>query len=334
MSETNKPVFKTQLNGYNKQNVNQYILEMNSRFTESENEYRAEAEKLKLAVQSSEEAMKASADAATRARAELVELEAKLNEASQALDSANERLAELEQTESSLRDEIARLESALSDANEAMLSSRSEAELAHEKANQLEAELKKTKESASAYDEIEADALREQIKALSAQNSTLSRENAARIAEIDELNHRLFEAESALSESAANEAAQKAEMYDKMTSKLGSIMLNANTNAELVVSDAEKKAAEIIAAAERKAGELTVSAGINALNASEAINDEIKASMQSCIDELMTELDSLQYQLASVLGNLGSRGSDINSRLDYYKHSLTEAIESKLAELK
>ncbi len=314
MNESNKPVFKTQLNGYNKQNVNQYILEMNSRFAEAENSYRAEAEKLKLDAQKAEnEAAASVAEAGARITALESELEAatvKLKDAESATIEQSEKIDEL---------------------SNSVKTAEADAASARARVAELEAELSGVSGKVADFDPLEADELREQLKAVSAQNDTLRRENAAMTQQLDELTRKLFEAESALS---ADEAAKKAELYDQMTSKLGSIMLNANTSAELLIGDAEKKAAAIIAEAERKAGELAVSAGVNALNAKEYINDEIRSSVHGCLDELMTEIDSLQYQLVSVLGNLGSRKTDIDSRLDYYKHSLTEAIEKKLAELK
>jgi len=149
--------------------------------------------------------------------------------------------------------------------------------------------------------------------------------------------------------------AYKLEMYDKVSSQLGDILIGANRNADDIISAAKNEAAQLRTDAEieceQKRAEcdasisrtrieleeeasyirerLSVAAGDLLTN----VSTDLHTNTENCIRELSTCVEDMQYEIRALFSRLTSRCSEMNDRIDYYQNCVSDGVNSKLKEM-
>lgn len=250
MSKDTSVKFKSSLSGYNRKNVNEYILQLNNTFTEKE-------EKLTLD-----------------------------------LASAEKKLA---QFKAELEAKIAALEA----------------------------------EKASA-DGIIAQQ-KELIDSITGENTVLKEENAQMKAELAEIEKRLDEELPPVPDTEKTEANGNVGFYDKMTSQIGTLMINANTAAESIKENAQMEANIIrdraISEAENIKNEMYRKARI----ALDDLSQDIKLALEDSLNEALSSISEIRADTDDLLRRIRTRNSEINHKIDYFSSASAEDIRSKIS---
>ncbi len=220
MSNSNAPqrLFKTSLSGYNKQDVNAYIVRLNGQFTAIEEEHKKTIE---------EQAKKLAALEHTNAQqaerlAVMGDLESKLSIARNELVDAKEKLGECDSLIASYRGKLDAVTCELEETKAAL-------------ANTVDAE----KEAASRAAAADSD-------------------RTALTAELEAAKVRIAELEAALAASDADLAScndEKAKLYDEISGKIGSMMITAQAEAQRITDEAASRSNDIITDAKQKSEE-------------------------------------------------------------------------------
>ena len=149
--------------------------------------------------------------------------------------------------------------------------------------------------------------------------------------------------------------AYKLDMYDKVSSQLGDILIGANRNADEIISAAkseaeklrtdteiecEQKRADCDAAVSRTRIEVEeeaayirerLSAAAGALLA--GVSTDLHANTENCIRELTACVEDMQYEIRTLFSRLTARSSEMNDRINYYQTCAAEGVGAKLAEM-
>ncbi|MBQ8185447.1 MAG: hypothetical protein IJ037_01085 [Clostridia bacterium] len=149
--------------------------------------------------------------------------------------------------------------------------------------------------------------------------------------------------------------AYKLDMYDKVSSQLGDILIGANRNADEIIAsakeeseklrteaaiDCEQKRAECDAAISRTKSEVEEEAAyirerlsIAAEDLLSGVSSDLHASTENCLRELSGCIEDMQYEIRSLLSRLTSRSAEMNDRIDYYQSCVSDGIGVKLKEM-
>ncbi|MFA6947812.1 MAG: hypothetical protein WCQ72_02415 [Eubacteriales bacterium] len=179
------------------------------------------------------------------------------------------------------------------------------------------------KKNAQIPDDLPQRAARLEVEALqreaviAAQNESLSQKDE----EIEMLRAKLAESDDNIRVSSGEEydkLAEKAELYDKMSERMGSLLIRANEQADGIVADAGNRAGDIIAEAQNRANELEA----------EAINNS-RESCRAVISNAANKLFAMANDVCGQANNDESVKSD-SSEADKSGEILTggEAADS------
>ena len=147
--------------------------------------------------------------------------------------------------------------------------------------------------------------------------------------------------------------AYKLSMYDKISSQLGDILINANRSAEEIVreakDEAEKLRADIHLECEQKREECdAVIARTKEETEEEAsyirerisqtatelldnVSGDLHGSVENCVRELTTSITDIEYEIKTLLSKMNQRSDEMNSLIAYYQNGVLEEIKKKLA---
>lgn len=190
----------------------------------------------------------------------------------------------------------------------------------------------------------EHDSVSEKLIAASAELSEMKAAEEKRIAEeanIDPEDH--------------NSPAYKLAMYDKISSQLGDILINANRNADEIIANAndeaehlrmntevecEQKRTSCNSEISRIKSETEAEAAYIRERLSTAANDlltevssDLHGNIDNCIREIISCITDIQYDIKSLLTKISNRSEEMNDRVSYYQSCVTDGIDTKLSEM-
>ncbi len=300
----NGRMFRTSISGYNKDDVNRYIIETDRKNREQTDELTKKTEEL------------------TKANTELTKKAETLEQNN--AESADRLLA--------LEEELNRLK----EENKAQAASIEEITKRYEFCRiQTDAQneaLAKAKE--------ERERLNRQIEALTEDSHGKDlqiKQNAEKYAADIETLRSAYEKELAQIKDAAKvdeSVAYKLDMYDRISSQIGDILINANRNSDEIISAARSEAANLLTRTNTEAAENSarMKDGIRGC-ADQTVNElknEFTSNIGSCVKEIQTCITDMQYETDALMAFLNRKQTEINERLEFYHGSLTENIDGKL----
>lgn len=254
MAKANNIAFRSALSGYNREDVNRYILNINQQLEEKD----ALLKKNEEEAASLQSSLKAECDKAVLQR-----------------DEAAEKLREAENLILALRQEKDAL------------------------AEQME---KETERAAKAEEEREEALLKiRELEKNCTENSDCS--------------------------------AQKSQKYDQISAQIGDILINANQSADNILTSAHTEASRIVSETEKEANYIRTRLSDTADEMLSSISSQLHVSTENCVTELMTAVKEMHDSADSLVRDLQARSRELSDRIGYYQSTVTENIESALAEM-
>ncbi len=340
MNDNEIKMFRSQIGGFNRDDVIQYIKESDRKH----------------------------ADETAALKASLEEAKREAAEAKEAAESAEAKALGAEEAAKVIRDERDALSASLKD-TEARLSE-TEKSLGENAAayNELSKKMDFYKTQSEAQVRVIENLRKESADAASsAERANLElAEIHERLAETEK---QLKEKEAALSEafeaaqnaielgdiSDKNSIAYKLEMYDKISAQLGDILINANRTAEetlaVAKNDAEKLRKETAAECEHKraacdaaiarvkaeteeeAATVRERLSVAATETLDAVSNDLHTSIEQCVREVNTCVADMQYEIKTLLAKLSGRSDEMSDKVQYFQNGIAEGIEDKLAKM-
>lgn len=324
--------FRNAVGGYHKDDVNRYIQEADRKAQEQ----LAEKEDAITHLTSERDEMQCEIDRLHTAR---TDAEEKLAQALADAKGAEERRnAEKQAYENAIAQEKANFENALAAEKTASATA-----IASEQAHLAEKQLQFENAIAAEKEKYEQALADEKAKF----EQTLSQMQAQHEQEIERLKVSFVEDESS--------AGYKIQMYDRISSQIGDILLGANRDADELLAKAreeaerirtetnaglEKDRAECQAEMTKLRQETRAVASDTQKRLSDTatsllsdISGEMRVNMESCLKELTTCITEVEYDTATLLQTFEKRYQDMNDRIQYFQSCMQEHIEARLAEL-
>jgi hypothetical protein len=320
---SNGTVFRSQIGGFNREDVNNYIKETDMKYAAQIEDLKAELEKAAARIRELSAENEASLRAKETAEAAIEEAGRKAEEAEGAarekeillsgkdieLASAKERIAQLEETVEGLRSELEH-----------------PADPEAPSADELSAKIEELTNLAKEKDDIIV-SLNDEIERLNSANVALTRNPEQETVE----------------EPDRESPAYKLQMYDKISSQIGDILINANRNADEIVSAAKKEAEKITAElaeesarnkerARNEAEALVSRIHEISSDTAQSLNEDIRRDAESCVNELNLFIENMQFELQALLSKISGSRDEINDRLTFFHRNSAEEIEKKLNE--
>ncbi len=169
--------------------------------------------------------------------------------------------------------------------------------------------------------------LEEAEKALAEANGNLEEQNniiSAQYEKIDELKEQiknLLEREPETPP--AENFAEKAELYDKMSSQIGDVLIDAKKNADDIIENAKKEAAEMICSAKANISETSE-------KALRSITFDMRDSVDECYKEATAYMNALQGEVNRLLAEFSGKNREMNERIKATHSSLSQNISSEI----
>lgn len=305
--------FRTAVGGYNKNDVNEYIMYMNSNFKSIEETLKNTINLQKQEIDAKEAeriAAVSRAEDAASCRASLAEMEAALAERDAELMAVNS-------AKSALAAENERLQQKLVTEKENYLKLEAEN-------RQKTAELEQNgRESAERISTLE-----KKLAAAEAEKAILEAVPSPAVKEILPSDY------EELKEKAAQYAQvqEKAELYDRMSAKLGEMLIAANNSAEAVIKEAQRRADEIISSAEADACLAKQEKQTHANAMIEDLQERLKQLSGDCCEDIALEMDEMRNILNRTLYDIKEKYSGICHKIDYAKVEMEQMVEKELGQ--
>ncbi|MBE6616755.1 MAG: hypothetical protein E7627_02245 [Ruminococcaceae bacterium] len=331
-SETTK-MFRTQMGGFNRDDVNNYIKETDLKHSEEISALRSQLDEIESKVN----------DLATQcidleevSNSLISEKEAALKRADEAIEALSEKdklIAELEKKADFYK---------------------SEAEAQINVMNELKIETKRLAAELESANNADTDSTADEIARLTA----LNEEKDAIIVSLNDEIERVNAENIALAESSKNAIANsrmgditdttsnayKLDTYNKISAQLGDILINANRNADEIVSTARENANQILMEAELEGAKKKEDAILEAMSLREkielisdevvlAVNEDLTGSIEGCMKEISTCIDDMKYEIQTMMTKLSTRSDEINQKLSYYRANAAESVSKKVADM-
>ncbi len=308
--------FRNQLNGFNKDDVNNYIKSIDIKHSEEVaalNQTINDLNSILTQTVSERDEAKKTAESATELSASLEKKDKDLKESAIIVAAKDIELSNLQMLLDDSKTEIAELEKKL--------------------------ELSKSDDTAK---------LNSEISRLTALNEEKDNIIVSLNDEIERLNSTLpAQSDSETKDVGANtrDTAYKLEMYDKISNQIGDILLNANRSADDIVSAAKNEATRISSEAkneaDRRKEELKYEAenlknqiiGISS-QTSQKISNDIKESTEQYLKTLMSKIEGMVSDLQISLSSVNQSKQEISEMLDSFKSSTLESVENRMTEIK
>jgi cell division septum initiation protein DivIVA len=283
--------FRGALNGYNKEDVNNYIEEMNIKFSETETDYKKT----------------------------ILLNKKQIDEINMRLNEAKEKLNEL----ISMREKNNSLQKAL-DAAESDLNS------IQKKYNESDAVIGALNDKLDQLTS-ENGALSDRFNKLTAERDTMTEKVIQIACERDEINselqsalaHNAAEAPAVLNEpelktyeTVSSSENEKARMYDKISRQVGSMLIDAREIADNIVNEANTRAEKIVISAENKAKDICSDADMKLNRTIIYIKQTLKRMTSDCMSEYIGHINNSRAALDKLLGETSADADTVYSRFD------------------
>lgn len=326
MAKEKIKLFRSQMGGFNREDVNNYIKETDLKHAEEISSLTAKLDEITAKV-----------DALTQQYAALEEANQKLTEEK---DEAVLLAKEAEDALSAKNAEIA-------DVTKKLDFYKSEAEAQINVMNNLKTENKRLAAELENSTSKSNSSLEEEIARL----TSLSAEKDAIIVSLNDEIERVNAENIALSATSnmgdisdSSSPAYKLDMYNKISSQLGDILINANRSAEDIVSAARQRSEQMIADAEDECEKKKEAANSEAefirkriaeisSNILSSVSGDLHGNIENCMKEISTCVDDMQYEIKTIMSKLSARSLEMNDKVVYYQNNATECVDKKLSEM-
>jgi len=153
----------------------------------------------------------------------------------------------------------------------------------------------------------------------------------------------------------AEETAYKVQMYDKLSTQIGDILLGANRSADDILSSAKSEADKlrlettdslqkqketILSELEKIRTETEADAkgmqqklSVMADTLIQEISAELHGNIDSCLKEITTCVSELEYDTETLYQTMQNRYREMSDRIQYYQSNVQENIERRLADM-
>ncbi len=300
----NGRMFRTSISGYNKDDVNRYILEVDKKNKET-------AESLKN---------------------EISALSAENETASAALRQAETEKAELAARIAELEEEILRLQEeqkAQSERIDSMMAEHTVCETQLAEQNSALSEMKE--ENAVLIGKLDT------LSSESAAKDALLKAAAEKYAADLETLRSAYEGEIKAAKEAAKpdeSAAYKLDMYDRISSQIGDILINANRSSDEIVTAARTEAEKLLSrtTADAAARSTRMREGIHncAVQTLARLKEDFVSNMTNCAGELQTCIKEIQYETEALMAFLTRKQSEMSERIEFYYGAASDTVEHKV----
>lgn len=156
----------------------------------------------------------------------------------------------------------------------------------------------KVNQNANTCNNSETESLKNQVVSLKEENSSLKTE--------------LTKAKACVE----NEAEEKSKLYDSMSAQVGSIIIQANSNADKIITEAKIEAQNIKMNASLRAKEITDEAQRKKEETIKCIEDILRTASNECISEYSEIIDDTNLRLKSIGENVKTKAEEMLINLE------------------
>ncbi len=320
----NIKMFRNSLSGYNKEDVNNYIKETDLAHAEAIEALRAEASKANEQLEELTEQNKTLSKKVFIAEAEAGALRAEK--------------AEIEERDAQINDKIRKYTDEIDTLKKELNFYKAEAEAQKNVISTLKAE---------------RDDLLREIEMLKVTEAPSEPQTEASNDE-NESNEEAEEDEEPIVEDKDSDQ-YKLDMYNKISSQLGDIIINANKTADEIVSRAKNEAEYLKSTTENEVRErrAVCDAEISKLKAESEeeaayirkrlsdiaeellarVSSDLHNSIDSSVREINTYVSDVQFEIKALATKIETRSGEMYDRLGYYCSSVTDNISGRLTEM-
>lgn len=283
--------FRGALNGYNKEDVNNYIEEMNIKFGETEAEYK----KTTLSNKKQTDELSIQLAEAKESVSELISIREKNKSLQKALDTAEYDLNNIQKK----NNESDAVIGALNDKLDQMTA---EYDSLNDKFNKLTSE---------------CDTLGEKVIQIAGERDLVNSELQSVLAHTaDEAPINEPEPEYKTHETLSSAENEKARMYDKISRQVGSMLIDAREIADNIINEANTRAEKIIVTAETKAKDICSDADMKLNRTFIYIKQTLKRMSSDCMSEYIVHINNSRTALDKLLGETSADADTVYSRFD------------------
>ena len=129
-------------------------------------------------------------------------------------------------------------------------------------------------------------------------------------------------------------AAYKLDMYDRISSQIGDILINANRSSDEIVTAARTEAEKLLSRTTADAAERStrMREGIHncAVQTLARLKEDFVSNMTNCAGELQTCIKEIQYETEALMAFLTRKQSEMSERIEFYYGAASETVEHKV----
>lgn len=329
--------FRNAVGGYNKEDVNAYIKEMDLAQQERQESYAKEltectAQRDALTVE--KEALLAE-QAVNTAEKEAMQIQMELQ--TEQLRTVEENNRSLQEKVDTLLNQVTVQEKSHADAMQSLQTEKAQVE---EQVAQLTEALQQAKEQLVSQ-KAESD------QKIAEQEAALAREKTKAAEEIERFKAAFNENEDSVG--------YKIRMYDRISGQIGDILLGANRDADDILTEAKEEAerlrTETADALEKERSAMQIELDrLKAETEAEAVcmrkkisetaetlladfSGEMHLNIENCLKELATCMTEVESDTETLLQTTQRRYQEMNERIQYYQSCLQEHIDTRLTEM-
>ncbi len=331
-------LFRTQIGGFHKDDVNNYIKNTDVKHAEELAQLREQIQSLEKKVSEAEAEKAQLSESLSSLQDRFTLSESEKNAALLSLADGEERLGAM-QTE-------------LDDTRRSMAFYKSESETQMKVMANQKADITAKDETISALEDTVA-LLRSQLAEQTSALEQMVADNGILEKQAADLREQM-QSSVRFSENADDKdsPAYKIGMYDKISSQLGDILINANRNADDILANARTEADRLIAEiameceqkrtdcdaavsrikseTEEEASYIRERLSSTANELLSAVSHELHGSIENCVREINSGFTDMQYEFKSLLSKITGRSDEMNDRVNYYQACVSDSIEAKL----
>jgi len=336
--------FRNTIGGYNKEDVNAFIKEMDLQSS--------------AVLAEKETALQKAADTEAALRSDLASLQNRCAELSETLTAA--------QTDTEkLKSDLAEKDTVIEDLQKRLGIFRAQTEAQTEALERTRGEKEKAEKAAENLQVRFAEERKALAERLAESAAELERCRTETEARVQELEAALLSEKARADEEIARFQASftededstgyKIRMYDKISGQIGDILLDANRNADEILSSAQEDAERIrTESAEKMQKDRTdLQAELSRLREDaqkeaqcirdrlsqtaetllKDISGEMHINIDNCIKELAVCMTEVEYDAETMLQNMQKRCREMNDRIQYYQGCVQDSITAKLQDM-
>lgn len=331
-SEKNTAVFRTSLSGFNKEDVNNYIIRMNREFREKEADYRDEIEQINADALGQSEKLKTEI---SDLKAVIVSVENNKVVLESKAKAADESAKKLEIENTLLKAKCESLERSLAEAvrnqpDDTMVSSIEIENITtryEQEVETLRYALASETEKISACEKIISEQ-RELIDSMKEERDSLIMAKAG----AEETSKLLSEQIQAMTtgNNEKDEVVEKSQLYDQISRQVGDILINASKTSDEIIDRANVRAHEIIEEAENTADERKEFIEDTADEILRKFRKEMNFAAEQCFAEISTSLTEIQYDTSALLAEIEKRNRELAEKILHHKSNLADSLKENI----